>query len=133
MDRGILLTFNLLLMLAVKLPIIGFFFKKKRRQPAVTVALVINLVTWIIGTIVWLKLAESIVPVPGETKVFDTTQLYIRIGGCVVEAIAYWFFLGRNWKKSLLLAITSNIAIFFAAQFITLPESFFQTKDNMIR
>ncbi len=133
MDRGLLLTFNLLLMLAVKLPIIAFFFKKKRRVPAVSVAVVINLVTWIIGTIVWLKLAETIEPVAGEPKAFDTTQLYIRIFGSVVEAIAYWFFLGRNWKRAILISIVSNIAMYFAAQYITLPEGFFQKKDNIIR
>ena len=133
MDRGLLLTFNLLLMLAVKLPIIAFFFKKKRRVPAVSVALVINLITWIIGTIVWLKLAETTEPVAGEVKVFDMTQVYIRIAGSIVEAIAYWFFLGRNWKRAVLLSLVSNIAMFFAAHYITLPESFFQTKDNIIR
>lgn len=133
MDRGLQLTFNLLLMLAVKLPIIAFFFRRKRRVPAVTVALVINLITWILSTIVWLKMAETAVPVAGETRVFDSTQLYIRIGICIVEAIAYWFFLGRNLKRAILLSFVSNIAIYFAAQFITLPENFFQKKDNIIR
>ncbi|MES2850978.1 MAG: hypothetical protein V4685_18140 [Bacteroidota bacterium] len=133
MDRGIQLTFNLLLTLLIKLPVIAFFFKQKKRAPAVTLALVINLVTWIIGTIVWLKLAETAVPASPETKVFDTTQLYIRIGGSIFEAIAYWFFLGRNWKKAVLLSLISNVAIYFAAQYITLPEGFFQKKDNMIR
>jgi hypothetical protein len=133
MDRGLQLTFNLLLTLLVKLPVVAFFFKTKKRLPAVTVALVINIITWIIGTIVWLKLAETAVPVSPETKVFDTTQLYIRISGCVVEAIAYWFFLGRNWKRAILLSVISNVAIYFAAQYITLPEGFFQRKDNMIR
>lgn len=134
MDRGIQLTFNLLLTLLVKLPVVAFFFKTKKRGPAVTVALVINLVTWIIGTIVWLKLAEAAAPAASaETKVFDTTQLYIRISVCIVEAIAYWFFLGRNWKRAVLLSVISNVAIYFAAQYITLPEGFFQKKDNMIR
>jgi hypothetical protein len=133
MDRGIQLTFNLLLTLLVKLPVVAFFFKTKKRAPAVGIALVINLVTWIIGTIVWLKLAETVVPVSPEIKVFDTTQLYIRISGCIVEAIAYWFFLGRNWKKAVLLSVISNVVIYFAAQYITLPEGFFQKKDNMIR
>ncbi len=133
MDRGLQLTFNLLLMLAVKLPIIAFFFRRKRRLSAVTIALVINLITWILSTIVWLKMAETAVPVAGETRVFDSTQLYIRIGVCIAEAIAYWFFLGRNLKRAILLSLISNIAIYFAAQFITLPENFFQKKDNIIR
>lgn len=120
MDRGIQLTFNLLLTLVVKLPIVAFFFKRKKRQPAVTVAVVINLITWIVGTLLWLKNP-------------DVNQFFLRIGISVAEAIAYWFFLGRNWKKAILIAIVTNIAIYVAAKFIVLPEGFFQKKDNIIR
>jgi hypothetical protein len=133
MERAIQLTFNLLLSLVVKLPIVAFFFKKKKRQHAIGFAFVINLITWIIGTIIWLKLAESALPVSPETKTVDMNQLFIRIGACVVEIIAYWFFFGRNWKKAILIAVLSNLAFYVAAQFITLPEGFFQKKDNMIR
>lgn len=133
MDRTLHLTFNLLLTLAVKLPIVAFFFRRKKRQTAITIGFVINLITWIIGTIVWLKLAENAAPVSPEVKIFDSTQLYIRMAGTVVEAVAYWFFMGRNWKKAILLSVVSNLVMYFAALYITLPENFFQKKDNMIR
>lgn len=120
MDRAIQLTFNLLLTLLVKLPIIGFFFRKKKRQPAVMTALMINLVSWIIGTIIWLKNP-------------DINPFYVRICTSILEGIAYWFFLGRNWKKALLMTIITNVLSYLATQYITLPEGFFQKKDNMIR
>jgi hypothetical protein len=120
MDRAIQLTFHLLLTLLIKLPIIGFFFGKKKRQPAVLTALMINLVSWIIGTMIWLKNP-------------DVNQLYVRIGTSVLEAIAYWFFLGRNWKKAILMAAVTNLLSYIATQYITLPEGFFQKKSNMIR
>ncbi len=134
MERAIQLTFNLLLTLVVKLPIIAFFFSKRKRQSAVSISFVINLIVWIIGTILWLKMAESsTVAAPGETKIFDANQIYIRVGSCIIETVCYWYFLGRNWKKAFLLSIVSNLAIYLAAQFISLPEGFFQKKDNMIR
>lgn len=120
MDRAIQLTFSLLLTLLVKLPIVGFFFGKKKRQPAVMTALLINLVSWIIGTLIWLKNP-------------DLNQFYIRIGTSILETIAYWFFLGRNWKKALLMALITNTLSYLATQYITLPEGFFMKKDNRIR
>lgn len=120
MDRAILLTFNLVLTLLVKLPVVGFFFGKKKRQPAVMTALLINLVSWILGTLIWLKNP-------------DVNQFYIRIGTSILEAIAYWFLLGRNWKKAILMSLVTNTLSYLATQYITLPEGFFQKKDNMIR
>lgn len=120
MDRGLLLTFNLLLTMAVKLPIIAFFFKKKKRPAAVSIAFIINLITWIIATIIWLKDP-------------DVNQLHLRVGIFVLEAVAFWFFLGRNWKRAVLLSFVSNLLVYFVTMYITLPEGIFQKKDNIIR
>lgn len=120
MDRGLQLTFNLLLTLAIKLPVIAFFFKKRKRQSAVGIGSIINLVTWILGTIIWLKNP-------------DVNQLYVRAGILVAESVAYWFFLGRNWKRAVLISVISNVIVYFATTYITLPDGFFQKKDNMIR
>ena len=119
MDLALQLTFSLLLTLFVKLSIVSFFFKKKKRQPAVVIALLINLITWIVGTIIWLKDP-------------DVNQLYIRIATTIVEGVAYWFFFGRNWQKALLMTIATNLVGYFATLY-HLPEDFFQKKNNMIR
>ena len=119
MDLALQLTFNLLLTLFVKLSIVSFFFKKKKRQPAVVIALLINLITWIVCTIIWLKNP-------------DVNQLYLRIATSIAEGVAYWFFFGRNWKKALLMTIATNLAGYFVTLY-HLPEDFFQKKNNMIR
>lgn len=114
------ITFNLLVTLAIKLPLVAFFYKKSKRQQAITAALIINLITWVLATIMWLKNP-------------DVNQVYLRIGVTLLEAFAYWFFMGRNWKRALLLAIISNAIVYFITKWVTLPDSLFQKKDNMIR
>lgn len=120
MDKALQLTFNLLLTLLVKLPIAGFFFKKRKRQPAVMMALVINVITWIVTTIIWLRNP-------------DVNLVTVRIFTSIAEGISYWYFLGRNWKKAAIIAIISNVVCYFATQYIVLPPDFFQKKNNMIR
>lgn len=120
MDKALDLTFKLLLTLSVNLPIVSFFFKKKKRQPAVVTALLINLITWIVATIIWLKNP-------------DVNLFHVRIVTSIVEGMAYWYFLGRNWKKALAMTIITNVISYFITQYVTLPEGFFQKKDNMIR
>ena len=132
MDRALQLTFNLLLTLLVKLPVVGFFFKSKKRSSAIGIAFIINLITWIISTIIWLKTAETTQNVEASQNT-DINHIWIRLAFTVVEAVAYWFFLGKNLKKAILMAVISNILAYFATEYISLPEGFFQKKDNMIR
>ena len=114
------LTFNLLIILLVELPIVAYFFRRKKRPSALTVAFLVNIVSWVIGTIIWFKNP-------------DVNMLYVRIGTSILETVVYWFFLGRNWKKAILMALIANAASFAVSQFVYLPDSFFQKSNNMIR
>jgi len=117
------ITFNLLLILLIELPIVAYFFRKKKRQVAVFVALLANIVTWIVSTILFQNNP-------------DTNMLPIKIGGAIFETLVYWFFLGRNWKKAILMSLIANTASYLATTFIQLPDGFLQKAppgNNIIR
>ncbi len=116
------LTFNLLFTLAIKLPIVAYFFKKRKRQSAINIAMIINLTSWVISKIIWLQFAE----------VSPHILLEITIGMAVVEGVAYWYFLGRNWKKALLMALVTNIAAYLITTYIKMPAGLFQKKTTII-
>lgn len=114
------LTFDLLLTLLVELPIIAFFFKRRKRQAALIVGLIVNLATWPIFHYFRFKYP-------------DLNVIWIKAGITVIEAVAYWYFLGRNWKKAILLSLVANGASLLVTSFIKYPSDIFLKKPNMIR
>jgi len=113
------LAFNLLLTILVELPIVGFFFSKRKRRSALMVCLFVNVVTWPVVNIIRLST--------------DWDLNLVEIGVVVLEGIAYWFFLGRNWTKAALIAILANTASFLVTKFVHIGPDFFQKKTNIIR
>ena len=114
------ITFTLLLILLIELPVVAYFVRKKKRPAAVLVALLANLVTWIVSTMLWQKNP-------------DINLLVVAAGSAIFEMLIYWFFLGRNWKKAILMALISNFLSFLATQYIHLPDNMFQKQNNMVR
>lgn len=114
------LTFDLLLTLLVEIPIIAFFFKRRKRQPAVIVGLIVNIATWPIFHYFRFKYP-------------DLDIIWIKAGIAVIEAAAYWYFLGRNWKKAILISLVANGASFLVTSYIKFPADAFMRKPNMIR
>jgi hypothetical protein len=112
------LLFNLLLIILIELPIVGFFFKKRKRRAALMTGLFANIITWPIVNIIRLNT--------------DWNANLVLIGVMLVEGFIYWFILGKNIKKSTLITITANLASFFITKFVYLPADFFQKKSDII-
>lgn len=113
------LAFNLLLTILVELPIIGFFFRSKKRKTALTVGFLVNIITWPIVNIIRLNTEWDL--------------NWVQVGVVVFEGIAYWLLLGRNWKKATILTIVANTASFIITKYVYLSPEFFQKKTEYIR
>ena len=113
------LAFNLLLVILIELPIIGFFFNRRRRKFAYLVGLLVNLVTWPIVKFIWLNTSWDL--------------NWVQVGVVVAEGFAFWIFLGRNFQKAALISIIANLASFIITKFVYIPPDFFQKKTNIIR
>lgn len=113
------LAFNLLFTILIELPIIAFFFRKRKRRYAVSVGLFVNIVTWPIVNIIRLNTEWDL--------------NWVQVGVAVAEGIAYWFLLGRHIKKSVLIAIIANAASFFATKYIHIGPDLFQKSPNLIK
>jgi hypothetical protein len=103
------LAFNLLLIFLIEVPIIGFFFKRKKRSSAYVFAFLINAITWPIINVIRLNT--------------DWNLIYVQCGITIVEIVAYIFFIQCSWKKALLMAIIANTLSFVATKYIKLPEN----------
>ena len=111
------LAFNLLLTILVELPIIGFFFRSRKRKSALVVGLLVNLVTWPLVNIIRLNT--------------DWNPDLVEIGVVVLEGSAYWFFLGRNITKALLITVLANGASYLITKSVHIGPDFFQKKVNV--
>ncbi len=111
------LAFNLLLTLLVELPIIAFFFRKRKRKAALLVGLLVNLITWPIVNIIRLNT--------------DWSLDMVEIGVVIVDGLAYWFFLGRNISKAVFITVLANAASYLITKFVHLGPDFFQKKVNV--
>ncbi len=111
------LAFNLLLILIIELPIIGFFFKRTKRTSAYLFALLINVITWPIMHAIRLNTEWNL--------------LYVQCGITVIEVVAYVFLLQCSLKKALLMAIIANSLSFVAIKYIKLPENFLKKPDEI--
>ncbi len=113
------LAFNLLLILLVELPIVGFFFRKRKRKLALVAGLFVNIITWPLVNIIRLNT--------------DWNLNMVEIGVVIFEGVAYWLLLGRNWKKAILITLLANAASFIVTKSVHITPDFFQTKTNIIR
>lgn len=113
------LAFNLLLIILIELPIIGFFYSKRRRKSAYVVGLFVNVLTWPIVNIIRLNTSWDL--------------NWVQAGVVVLEGFAFWLLMGRNVKKAVLISIVANLVSFVVTKFVYLPPDFFQKKTNIIR
>lgn len=111
------LAFNLLLVLIIEIPIIGFFFKRKKRPNAYVFALLINVISWPIINVIRLNT--------------DWNLLYVQCFITIAETVAYIFFIQCSWKKAILMAVLANTLSFVATKYIKIPESLLKKSDEI--
>lgn len=112
------LAFNLLLTLLLEIPFVGFFFRRKKRKYAYLVALLTNIITWVIMNILRLNT---------DISVYITLLLVM-----VAEAIAYWIFLECGGKKAFLISIIANLLSFVVTKYVYISPDFIQNKQEII-
>lgn len=106
------LAFNFLIIILVELPVIALFFLRKKRQAALGMALLINIISWSITHIIFFT--------------FDINVYYVAVVLAVAEAIAFHFLLASSWKKAFIISLLANCLSFSITQAI--PEDIFQPK-----
>ena len=112
------LAFNLLLTLLLELPVIGFFFRRKKRNSALIAGLIVNIITWPLVNIVRLNT--------------DWNLNIVEIGVVVIEALAFWFILEIGWRKAFLMSVIANTISFIVTKFVYIGPDFFQKKSEII-
>jgi hypothetical protein len=105
-----LLALNFLLIILVEIPILILFFKRKKRQNAIYMALLINIISWAVAHVILFST---------EVNIYYVTILII-----IGEAIAFNKFLECSWKKSFIMSLLVNTLSFLATQYIPLDEMF---------
>lgn len=113
------LAFNLLLIILVELPIVGFFFSKRKRKSALMLCLFVNVVTWPLVNIIRLNTNWHL----------EIVQIFVVIA----EAVGYWLVLKVGWKKGFLISILANTASFIITKFVYLPPDFFDQQVEIVR
>jgi hypothetical protein len=112
------LAFNLLLTLLLEIPLVGFFFRRKKRKNAYLIALLINIITWPIVNVIRLNT--------------DFNLNIVEIGVIIVEAVTYWVVLATGWKKGFLIALLANLLSFTVTKFVYIGPDFLQKKSDII-
>lgn len=118
------LTVNLFLTLLIEIPLIGFFFRSKKRNKAYLAAFIINIIVWPLVNIVILN-----------TNLYDKASLFnpmVQIPVILVEAVFYRFFLKSPLKKVMIMALAANILSIVATYYIKIPHEIFLKKDDTI-
>lgn len=105
------LAFNFLIIILIELPIIAFLFKRKKRQAALGMAFLINIISWSITHIIFFT--------------FDVNMYYVAVVLAIGEAIAFHFLLPCSWKKAFIISIIVNSLSFLITH--TLPSDIFQS------
>lgn len=108
------LAFNFLITILIELPIIALFFKRRKRQVALGMALLINIISWSITHIIFFT--------------FDINMYYVAVVLAIGEAIAFHFLLPCNWKKAFIISLIVNSLSFSITNAI--PTDLFQTKPH---
>jgi len=109
-----LLAFNFLIIILIELPIISLFFKRKKRQAALGMALLINIVSWSLTHIIFFS--------------FDINMYYVAFVLAIGEAIAFHFLLPCSWKKAFIISLIVNSLSFSITYAI--PADLFQPKPE---
>ena len=112
------LAFNFFLIIIVELPIIILFFKRKKRQHALYIALLINIISWAIAHVILFST--------------DINIYYVAALVAVGEAVAFNKLLECSWKKAILMSLLVNSISFFVTQVVPTDE-IFSTKQQIIR
>lgn len=127
MDLVFNLTFNLLLTLLIEIPIVGFFFRRRKRKNAYLYAFIANIITWPIVNVIklnWLGFNHNIMP--------DASELTIVTGLVISEGIIYLMFLECGWKKAFLVSLVANLLSGLITHFAYFGPEFFQRKPDII-
>ena len=111
------LAINLLLTILIELPIIALFFKRKRRQKALLMGLLVNIVSWSVAHIILFST--------------DINISYVAVALGIAEAIAFHMLLECSWKTAIIMSLVINSLSFYATQLI--PVDVFQSKPDVIR
>lgn len=111
------LAFNFFITVLVELPIIALFFNRKKRQAALGMALLINIVSWSVTHIIFFT--------------FDINMYFVAIILAIGEAIAFHFLLPCNWKKAFIISVIVNILSFSITHAI--PTDIFQSKPYNLK
>lgn len=118
------LAFNLLLTLLLEIPIIGFFYRSKKRSKAYLAAFLINIITWPIVNIIILN-----------TNWFDKERLFnpvVQLFVIAIECGFYFFFLKSPFRKVLLMTLVANLVSMITTFYVKIPPDYFQKKNDMI-
>jgi hypothetical protein len=112
------LAINFLLTIIIELPIIALFFKSRKRQAAVMMALLINVISWSVAHIVFFST--------------DLNMNYVAVAIAIGEAIAFKRFLETNWKKAIIMSLIVNTLSFLAVKHIPIDLDLFKSKTEFI-
>jgi hypothetical protein len=113
------LTINLLLLIAIELPIVGFFFRKRKRRGAILVAFFLNIAIWPVINIIRFQTEWNI----------DAMQII----AVFLEFLGYWLILKITWKKAMLIAVLANLVSFVAIKLADIKPEMFERKVEIIR
>ena len=113
------LTFSLFVTLLLEIPIVGFFFKKRKRRSAYLVCLFVNIVTWPIINIIRLNT--------------DWDLNLVEIFVVIAEGLGYWFILNCGWKKATLITLTSNLVSFIVIKMVHFEPDILPEKIDIIK
>ena len=112
------LAFNFLLIILVELPIITLFFKRKKRQQAIYMALLINIISWSVAHVIFFST--------------DISIYYVAALVTIGEAIAFHYLMDCNWKKAIIMSLLVNSLSFLVTQVVPVDE-IFAPKQETIR
>ncbi|MCW3090664.1 MAG: hypothetical protein JWP81_1733 [Ferruginibacter sp.] len=113
------LAFNFLLTILIELPIIALFFKRKKRQHALLMALLINIISWSVSHVIFFSV--------------DVNMLYVAIALAAGEAIAFHKLLDCKWIKAILMSLIVNSLSFFITHLIPGDLDIFPSKPQPVR
>ena len=111
------LALNLLLTILIELTILALFFKIKKRQAAIMMAILINVISWSVAHMIIFST--------------DINIYYVAIGLAIGEAIAFHQLLECNWKKAIILSLIVNSLSFFIIQLIPIDMDLFPSKPGV--
>ncbi|MEO6548872.1 MAG: hypothetical protein ABIN94_12775 [Ferruginibacter sp.] len=110
------LAINFLLTILIELPIIGLFFKRKKRQQALLMALLINIISWAAAHVIFFSV--------------DVNMFYVAVVLAAGEAIAFHMLLDCRWVKAIVMSLIVNSLSYFIIHLIPGDLDFFQSRPG---